>query len=195
MDKKDFARIITRLRQDQVPGTLIGNNFPDRELALYYWNQLKNKLEGKESIYPGRVFKNEIEHTISIVDSYSCYLKLTDHYFLELTKYFKTWQKVNPEKEPNYKTKHYVLAYLFECNAKGERFPSGHKKEFERIGNERMGTGKGNRFYKVFNEISSRDLNAENDLIEIGGEDWRKAVIELSKAPELVEEYLQKKQL
>jgi hypothetical protein len=94
-----------------------------------------------------------------------------------------------------YKTKHYVLAYLFECNAKGESFPIGNKKELERIGNERMGAGKGNRFYKVFNEVINKDLNAEKNLFEIGGEYWRKAVIELSKAPELVEKYLQSKQI
>ena len=94
-----------------------------------------------------------------------------------------------------YTAKHYLLAYLFECNAKGESYPIGNKRELERIGNERMGAGKGNRFYKVFNEVIQKDLNAENNLFEIGGEYWRKAVIELSKAPELVENYLQSKQL
>jgi len=104
-------------------------------------------------------------------------------------------QPINPQTDTiKYTTKHYVLAYLFECNATGESFPIGNKKELERIGNKRMGMGKGNRFYKVFNEIINKDLNAENNLIEIGGEDWRKALIELSKAPEMVEEYLQKKQ-
>jgi hypothetical protein len=94
-----------------------------------------------------------------------------------------------------YAAKHYVLAYLFECNAKGESYPIGNKKELERIGNERMGAGKGNRFYKVFNEIINKDLNAENNLIEIGGKYWRNAVIELTKAPELVKNYLESKQL
>ncbi|MGE4433773.1 MAG: hypothetical protein AB7D40_07145 [Bacteroidales bacterium] len=94
-----------------------------------------------------------------------------------------------------YTAKHYLLAYLFECNAKGESYPIGYKKKLERIGNERMGAGKGNRFYKVFNEVINKDLNAEKNLFEIGGEYWRKAVIELSKAPELVENYLQSKQL
>ena len=105
-------------------------------------------------------------------------------------------QPINNETDvEKYSTKHYLLAYLFECNAKGESFPIGNKKELERIGNERMGAGKGNRFYKVFNEIINKDLNAEKNLFEIGGEYWRKAVIELSKAPELVEKYLQSKQL
>lgn len=104
-------------------------------------------------------------------------------------------QPINNETKPKYTAKHYVLTYLFECNAKGESYPIGNKKELERIGNERMGAGKGNRFYKVFNEVINKDLNAENNLFEIGGEYWRKAVIELSKAPELVENYLQSKQL
>lgn len=101
-----------------------------------------------------------------------------------------------PEQETiRYTAKHYVLAYLIECNAKGESFPIGQKKELEKIGNKKMGAGKGNRFYKVFNEVINKDLNAEKNLFEIGGEYWRKAVIELSKAPELVEKYLQSKQL
>lgn len=105
-------------------------------------------------------------------------------------------EKPKPEQKTiRYTAKHYVLAYLIECNAKGESFPIGQKKELEKIGNEKMGTGKGNRFYKVFNEVINKDLNVEKNLFEIGGEYWRKAVIELSKAPELVENYLQSKQL
>lgn len=105
-------------------------------------------------------------------------------------------QPINSEIDTKkYTAKHYLLAYLFECNAKGVSYPIGNKKELVRIGNERIGAGKGNRFYKVFNEIINKDLNAENNLFEIGGEYWRKAVIELSKAPELVENYLQSKQL
>ena len=105
-------------------------------------------------------------------------------------------EEPKPEQETiRYTAKHYVLAYLIECNAKGESFPIGQKKELEKIGNEKMGAGKGNRFYKVFNEVINKDLNAEKNLFEIGGEYWRKAVIELSNAPELVENYLQSKQL
>ncbi len=94
-----------------------------------------------------------------------------------------------------YTAKHYALAYLLECNAKCEIFPRGNKKELERIGNERMGEGKGNRFYKVFNEIIKKDLNVEKNLLEIGGDYWKKAVVELSEAPELVQKYLQNKEL
>jgi hypothetical protein len=101
----------------------------------------------------------------------------------------------NKTKIKKYSAKHYVLAYLFECNVKGESYPIGNKKELERIGNKRMGAGKGNRFYKVFNEVINKDLNAEKNLFEIGGECWRKAVIELSESPEIVENYLKSKQL
>lgn len=94
-----------------------------------------------------------------------------------------------------YTAKHYVLGYLIECNAKGKSFPVGQKKELEKIGNRIMGTGKGNRFYKVFNEIVNKDLNIENNLIEIGGENWRTIVKDLSNEPETIETYLQNKQL
>lgn len=125
--------------------------------------------------------------------------------FIEALEYWETEfqnlkalppQPINSEIDTEkYTAKHYLLAYLFECNAKGVSYPIGNKKELERIGNERMGAGKGNRFYKVFNEVINKDLNAEKNLFEIGGKYWRKAVIELSKAPELVENYLQSKQL
>lgn len=114
-------------------------------------------------------------------------------------KYFEALppqQTTNENETIRYKAKHYVLAYLIECNAKGESFPIGQKKELEKIGYKRTdGALSGNTFYKAFNRIVNKDLNAENSLIEIGGENWRKAVIELSNAPELVENYLQSKQL
>jgi hypothetical protein len=133
-------------------------------------------------------------------------LLLTKIYFNALNNTLKTevtplvkalpTQPINSEiVTEKYTAKHHLLAYLFECNAKGESFPIGNKKELERIGNERIGAGKGNRFYKLFNEVINKDLNIEKNLAEIGGEYWRKAVIKLSKTPELVESYLQSKQL
>ncbi len=105
-------------------------------------------------------------------------------------------QQIDTENETiKYKAKHYVLAYLIECNAKGESFPVGRKKELEQIGNEKMGLGKGNRFYKVFNKIINIDLNVESNLIEIGGENWRRIIKELSSDPDTVEKYLQSKKL
>lgn len=104
-------------------------------------------------------------------------------------------KSIEIEKGIKFKAKHYVLAYFFESIANGIGLPNGKKKELEQIGNERMGAGKGNRFYKLFNEFSSKDLNSESVLFEIGGNDWRKAVIQLSDTPELVEEYLKSKGL
>ena len=120
--------------------------------------------------------------------------------FNEFLEYIKTKalprQQTTTENDTiKYTAKHYALGYLIECNAKGESFPIGQKKELEKIGNEKMGTGKGNRFYKVFNEIVNKDLNIESNLIEIGGENWRTIVKDLSNEPETIETYLQSKQL
>lgn len=97
-------------------------------------------------------------------------------------------------KTKKYFAKHYVLAYMIECHAKGKSIPS-RKDDLQLIGSERIGVGKGNTFYKNFLRINRKDLNVEKNLIEIGGEDWREAVINLSNVPQLVDEYLQKKQL
>ncbi len=118
--------------------------------------------------------------------------RYTEHLQIEKPKPEQTTTENTTTK---YTAKHYVLAYLIECNAKGESFPIGQKKELEKIGNKKMGKGKGNRFYKVFNEIVAKDLNAENNLIEIGGENWRTAVKDLSSEPEIIETYLQSKEL
>lgn len=96
---------------------------------------------------------------------------------------------------PKYTAKQYVLAYIFECNASGVSFPVGNKKELESLGNEVIGPGKGNRFYKAFNEAVRKDLNIENNIIEIGGENWREVIISLSKNPTLIKEYLDIKKL
>ena len=104
-------------------------------------------------------------------------------------------QTTNENKTVRYSAKHYVLAYLIECNAKGESYPIGQKGELEKIGNKKMGAGKGNRFYKVFNQLVNKDINAKNNLIEIGGENWRTIVKDLSSDSETIETYLQSKQL
>ncbi len=98
-------------------------------------------------------------------------------------------------KTPKYTAKQFVLSYLFECDAKGESYPVGSKILLENIGNERIGAGKGNRFYKAFNEVIQKDRNTEIALIEIGGENWREIVLRLSPHPGLIEKYLSKKQL
>ncbi len=105
-------------------------------------------------------------------------------------------QQTNNENETvRITTKHYVLAYVIECNATGKSLPIGQKKELERIGNKRIGKGKGNYFYKVFHQVIKKDLNVEKNLIEIGGEDWRTIVKNISNEPEAIESYLQSKQL
>lgn len=110
-----------------------------------YYSGIVNKVEEQVKKYP-RLFAtfDKCEHNLPPINS-----------------------ETDTEK---YTAKHYLLAYLFECNAKGKSYPIGNKKELERIGNERMGAGKGNRFYKVFNEVINKDLNAEKNLFEIGGE-------------------------
>jgi len=104
-------------------------------------------------------------------------------------------QEQNTIKTRKYTAKQYVLAYLFECNIQGVQPPTGKKKELEKIGNERMGVGRGNTFYKALNEISRKDLNIEKNLIDIGREDWKEAILEITLLPEKLNEYLKKKQL
>lgn len=105
-------------------------------------------------------------------------------------------QTKNENETVRYTAKHYVLAYLLECNAKSESYPIGQKKELERIGSQRIGVGKGHRFYREFNNITNKyDINKLNHLIEIGGENWRTIVKDLSNDPETIETYLQSKQL
>lgn len=97
------------------------------------------------------------------------------------------------EEKPKYITKHYVLAYLFDCDANNESYPIGDKKEVERIGNERMGYGKGNTFYKNFNRIiNNPNFNIKNEayLIDLIGENWLNIVTELSKNTELVKKHI-----
>lgn len=91
--------------------------------------------------------------------------------------------------------KHYVMAYIFDCHVKGERPPQGEKKKLERIGVEKMGKGRGNTFYKNFNKIINQDLNCVRILVDIGGENWREIILELSSDREQLEKYLQSKGL
>ncbi|MEX2437155.1 MAG: hypothetical protein WD509_01075 [Candidatus Paceibacterota bacterium] len=99
------------------------------------------------------------------------------------------------EEKPKYFAKHYVLAYLFDCDANNESYPIGNKKEIERIGNERMGNGKGNTFYKNFNTIINYpNFNTKNEafLIDLVGENWLNIVTELSTNTELLKKHIEK---
>lgn len=112
---------------------------------------------------------------------------------------------LNPEpieetmQEPRkYKSEHHALAYIFDCNSIGESIPYGSKKELESIGKKRIeGTISGNTFYKAVTRILNeyKDLNSENTLEKIAGEDWKQILFELTKYPEELKEYLQSKQL
>lgn len=104
-------------------------------------------------------------------------------------------QQLESEINDKLTAKHYVLSYIFDCNATGESLPHGNKKELERIGNQKLGKGKGNTFYKNYNQIINKDLNTENNLIEIAGENWQSILIKLSKNPESLEIYLQNKKM
>lgn len=105
-------------------------------------------------------------------------------------------EATNTTKPKKYITKFHVLTYLLEGYAKCESFPIGDKKELESIGNKRMGVGKGNTFYKMFNEYHIKEgMINKTKLYENWGENWRKAVLEISDEPELIETYLKTKQL
>ena len=159
-----------------------------RELH-FYCKGLEQDLRTKqhEFIEDREQDKNQLTEA----QRYKCYL---ENLLIHLNN--PAAQQTTKEKDTvKYTAKHYVLAYLIECNAKGQSIPNGQKKELEKIGNEKMGTGKGNRFYKVFNEIGKKDLNVEKNLIEIGGDNWRTIVKDLSNEPETIETYLQSKQL
>lgn len=94
-----------------------------------------------------------------------------------------------------YTAKHYALTYILDCKAIGESLPHGNKKELEKIGNKRIGIGRGNTFYKNYNEITNKDFSIEENLIEIAGEDWRKIILKLSNDPEKLEQYLRSIQM
>lgn len=88
--------------------------------------------------------------------------------------------------------KHHVLAYIFDCKANGEILPHGNKKELEKIGNKKLGAGKGNTFYKNYNLIINKDLSKEKILVDEIGEDWQEIILELSKSPDILKQYLKK---
>lgn len=98
-------------------------------------------------------------------------------------------------KRSKHPAKHYALAFILECHALGRIPPSGKKAELEQIGYERIGPGKGNRFYKAFNEIFALDLNVSDNLTNIGGENWKEVILFLSNHPNELEEYLKNKKL
>ena len=107
-----------------------------------------------------------------------------------------------PQKDEQKLTaKHYVLAYLIECDAKNEAYPFSpiySKDKIEKIGTAfTKGKKSGNTFYRVLSGIvqSEKDLSLEHNLIDIGGDNWREIALSLTNAREKVEAYLQSKGL
>lgn len=108
--------------------------------------------------------------------------------------YKKSCNEENSYRE-KYQAKHYVLAYIFDCYAIEKKLPRGNKKEIERIGNQRIGKGRGNTFYKNFNLIVNKNLHSKEILINEVGESWREIILKLSENPEILENYLQSKKI
>jgi hypothetical protein len=103
-------------------------------------------------------------------------------------------QKEYPKaKKRKYKADHYVLAFLFECEAKKESWPIGLKNEIETIGRERMQGKSGNTFYKSFQRLHDRKIHDFKELLSIAGDDWREIVLELATDRPAVEAYLTSK--
>jgi hypothetical protein len=109
------------------------------------------------------------------------------------TNFVRGQDIIIPKGKKKYSAKYYVLSYIFDSYVSGIILPIGRKKELERIGSEKI--GKGNRFYKVFNEIIKMDLNSEDNLIKTVGNDWRAVILTLSTNPEQLEQYLQSKKI
>lgn len=97
---------------------------------------------------------------------------------------------------PKLTAKHYALEYLFDCNIKGIFVPWGQKKELQRIGMQRMkGKKDGNTFYKACNDLRGTDINIENELIDVCGNNWKEAILYISETPKRLNEHLKTKDL
>lgn len=97
--------------------------------------------------------------------------------------------------EEVYYAKHYVLAFMFDYSISGGRYEDllGQKKKIINIAESRLnGEFSSDRFYKVFNELVDLniDLENENSIINIIGDDWKDIVINLSNEPKKMKEHL-----
>lgn len=180
--KKAYCYIIKKQIIDVLDFTLRNEK---ETIPMYYDATFEKGSEGKIT---------EVERDYNHVYYYfnhEAELKILN----ELLEHLQNKEATTTKVPIKYTAKHYALAYLFECNIQGVQPPTGKKKELEKIGNERMGVGRGNTFYKALNEISRKDLNIEKNLIDIGREDWKEAILGITLLPEKLNEYLKKKQL
>ncbi|RXG21247.1 hypothetical protein [Leeuwenhoekiella marinoflava] len=192
-----FSELTPKQQKHKIAFDLVGENSPNTTGVVYHHIEeilkkyhLTNE-QGKNILLTMRgAFSPAMNKTIipSIIDYLERVEFIPD---ISLPEQTTTTKKII-----RYKAKHYVLTYLIECNAKDLSFPIGQKKELEQIGSKIMGAGKGNTFYKNFNSIINKyNINNTSHLIEIGGENWRTIVKDISNEPELIETYLQSKQI
>lgn len=89
--------------------------------------------------------------------------------------------------------KSYALAFILDCHASDVFLNSFKQKEKEDIG-KRKGVH-GNTFVKNINYLLKKDLNSEQTLVGLLGDNWRDIVLSLSDNPKLLLNYLDSKDL
>lgn len=152
-----------------------------------------------EIILAERRMKLKKGYTNNSKDEEQRYRKMLKEWFADEKEFI---QKITPLVKvlppqpisPKATAVHYALAYFFDTTVTGRQFPNG-KSRLEEVGNRIMGAGKGNTFYKQFNQVKGKDLNSKKNLVELGGEDWREVVLNLCENKEEVEKYLTNKKL
>ena len=112
----------------------------------------------------------------------------------------QTQKPLYTSKPPKNTSKHYALAFIYDCLAKGVNYMDydGKKSQLEEIGKSRVnGAINGNTFYKAFNKIMNEKINLEcdKDLIYLAGKNWKEIVLTLSDEPERLSTYLTSKGL
>lgn len=190
----------------------INQTFYERE----FWIWLQNKKEfnpEKGSIQPFLTEENWIEffreHTKQAEAAHADYLnkqadrkRRIDSEEPSIENQVPQMPLVPPVEIPKKKFKaiDHVLAYQLDCFAKGKiPLKVNEKKKLETEGELRIGEGKGHRFYREFGRIEreypSLDYNSALDLLNIWGENWRNAVLNLSDDADLLDNYLKSKDL
>lgn len=175
----------------------------EKELTLYHFNlfykfKQRYKTHEKWDVCDERKFIKELESSDSEnkenVSDEDKRAIIKEYTFSESED--KNNIVENDEPKPKITAKHHALAYIFDCDAKGQKTKVGRKKELEQIGRARSDNKiDGNTFYKAFNEVMQVDRNKERDLTYIAGEDWRNIIIRLSKDADKLDKYLKTKDL